>query len=196
MTKLSSSFESWNPTTDFKPLKILCSMKIGPTPLQVISSMYWSERNGLSVPISILSRTIMYSSALYSCCERMIRPSASSRCPVVCGFAGAPISEVRNAVIRTLRSFDFPPASSDSSITSPGCWMYTSCRMKFLSTSIRACSVTGSSSRASIISISLSSITGRTSLTEWRNDGSIGMYQFRTSFGSGKIWTNVVSFTG
>jgi hypothetical protein len=68
--------------------------------------------------------------------------------------------------------------------------------MKFLSTSIRACSVTGSSSRASIISISFASITGRVSFTEWRNEGSIGMYQFRTSFGSGKMWMNVVSFTG
>ncbi|OQC69803.1 MAG: hypothetical protein BWX50_00907 [Euryarchaeota archaeon ADurb.Bin009] len=61
---------------------------------------------------------------------------------------------------------------------------------------MRASSVTGSSSRASIMSISFASITGTISLTEWRNEGSIGMYQFRTSLGSEKMWTNVVSLTG
>jgi len=100
ITKVSSSSLLSHPTTDFKPLKILCSMKMGPTPSTVMSSMYLSLMNGFRSPTSILSRTTMYSIALYSCGVTMMRPSGVwgtlARIAVVWGFVLAVRSLFRN----------------------------------------------------------------------------------------------------
>src|SRR5665647_1850544 len=74
-TNSSSSLDTLNSITDLRPLKILCSMNIGPTPSQDISSIYGSDRNGLRGPISILSRINKYSMARYSSSVRITLPS-------------------------------------------------------------------------------------------------------------------------